>query len=789
MRSRGKTTRLSSHSDTDDDNITQRVRKCTAGCLSLFLLFLCFVIVGIQYSFVSLSRRKAKQHGAATTHLQWLTSELEVVSNKISHTRDWITRAKGNLHSTWTANVAEHGDDADEKEEDSSSKQYCGSKTKDHKKNKLLLVLDETDLPGGDISMGPSGSTSMEACCFECSHQQQCIGFTWVLSARQCWLKKSTGQHLSNAGTISGILPGAEAAMHTENEQFERLVRKHKEQGSQQNNTHMLIWPLPKSLSFDGPLRLIAPTFHFVVLTPAFDRIQRAVARYTNKMHSPVTSRTRTRTGTAEIVTSDVPPIMLMNIYCTKCKESELSSSDVSYFDTDASLASYNLILRESGDNVLRADSFSGLIAGLETLTQFCFDGVCNATKVNIEDTAKYRYRGLMVDTGRRFITPAVLRITMELMASLHFNVLHLHLTDWSAVRWDSDISPQLKDGATAEAHRQYTKKEMQELTNFALDRAIVVVPEIDVPGHASSFRPLENEENGNDVEFCSSKRQQLFNDPNRNTLRTLQNLVGEMSSAFDGPIVHVGGDETEEQGSCNKQNIRDLASAMQDHVSGTLNKIPMVWNEVHTVLGGARPETIVQCWNNCNVADIASAGNKVVYSFMHDFYLDFVSRTCTLQGSLHGQCLWTDISTSFYEHSLKPDIKLLIGGEATMWTDEYCPRTKCVGHGEGWGGGVGWMYEANMDKQFATSFLSVIFPRVLLVAGSLWNYDNSRPVVQLIEDYASSASRLERKASNLFLLEMALGESMTNEESITCPPFCKGGCTMLSRCGIQYER
>ena len=93
------------------------------------------------------------------------------------------------------------------------------------------------------------------------------------------------------------------------------------------------------------------------------------------------------------------------------------------------------------------------------------------------------------------------------------------------------------------------------------------------------------------------------------------------MSSAFDGPIVHVGGDETEEQGSCNKQNIRDLASAMQDHVSGTLNKIPMVWNEVHTVLGGARPETIVQCWNNCNVADIASAGNKVVYSFMHDFF------------------------------------------------------------------------------------------------------------------------------------------------------------------------
>ena len=107
----------------------------------------------------------------------------------------------------------------------------------------------------------------------------------------------------------------------------------------------------------------------------------------------------------------------------------------------------------------------------------------------------------------------------------------------------------------------------------------------MDVPGHASCFRPLEDQdEGGGGVEFCSSKRHQLFNDPGQNTLHTLQELVGEMSRLFGGSVIHVGGDETEEQGSCQRSTTQDLTTSMQYHVKEVLHKIPMVWNEVETV-------------------------------------------------------------------------------------------------------------------------------------------------------------------------------------------------------------
>ena len=62
----------------------------------------------------------------------------------------------------------------------------------------------------------------------------------------------------------------------------------------------------------------------------------------------------------------------------------------------------------------------------------------------------------------------------------------------------------------------------------------------------------------------------------------------------------------------------------------------------------------------------------------------------------------------------------LLLGGEATMWTDEYCPHSKCVGHAETWGGKVGWLFEKKKTSSLPKLSYNDISP-IKSAAGSFW--------------------------------------------------------------------
>ena len=139
-------------------------------------------------------------------------------------------------------------------------------------------------------------------------------------------------------------------------------------------------------------------------------------------------------------------------------------------------------------------------------------------------------------------------------------------------------------------------------------------------------------------------------------------------------------------------------------------------------MLDGVHKGTVVQCWNNCDVGEIASKGHPVVFSRHQDFYLDVVSGSCSdsvRQAITEKKCLWTDIAAQMRQHPSKPELSLLLGGSAAMWTDEYCPHSECVGHPAHWGGKSGWLFEEGQDVAFARAFTAVVFPRLALVAVS----------------------------------------------------------------------
>ena len=92
-----------------------------------------------------------------------------------------------------------------------------------------------------------------------------------------------------------------------------------------------------------------------------------------------------------------------------------------------------------------------------------------------------------MVDSGRHFLPVDALRAALDGMAASGLNVFHWHLTDAQSWPWDPPSRPRLVEGAYR-PDMVYSREDLQDIANYAADRAIEVIPEIDMPGHAGSI-------------------------------------------------------------------------------------------------------------------------------------------------------------------------------------------------------------------------------------------------------------------------------------------------------------
>lgn len=283
----------------------------------------------------------------------------------------------------------------------------------------------------------------------------------------------------------------------------------------------------------------------------------------------------------------------------------------------------------EFGDTLtVRAATEWGAIHSLATVAQLA--GESHAIK-RIYDRPAYPWRGLMIDVARHFIPLPALKRTLDAMSLAKLNVLHLHLTDDQAFRFRSEAHPELASGQAWDA------AELKELVAYAADRAIRIVPELDMPGHATSWLAARPEWGAGPAPQPSRRfgvHEACLDPTNPAVLRAVETLLGELADIFPDPFLHFGGDEVNGNWWNAHEGVQRLmrsegfkTSDVQADFNRKLTSIirqlgrrPLAWDEaLHPALAG---DTVIQAWRGTRARDAAlAAGFDCVLSA--PYYLD----------------------------------------------------------------------------------------------------------------------------------------------------------------------
>lgn len=289
---------------------------------------------------------------------------------------------------------------------------------------------------------------------------------------------------------------------------------------------------------------------------------------------------------------------------------------------------SYQLQVSASGVRI-DAATLRGAQHGVMSLAQLADgDGLRCA---DITDAPRFPWRGLMLDPARRFLPVKRLEAVIDGLAALKLNVLHLHLSDDQGFRFESKAWPRL---ASAEAYRQ---DELKALVEFAADRGVRIVPELDMPGHVTSWLTAYPEWGNRRVEPTTrfGVHPGCLDPTSEPVYAAIGQLLDEVCAVFPDHYVHIGGDEVHSswwrddpaiQAFMQAQGLADT-TALQAYFNRRVvamlrerGRRVIGWDEVlHPDLPA---EVTVQGWRGAKARDRAlAAGHDCIVSSA--YYLD----------------------------------------------------------------------------------------------------------------------------------------------------------------------
>lgn len=343
---------------------------------------------------------------------------------------------------------------------------------------------------------------------------------------------------------------------------------------------------------------------------------------------------------------------------------------------------SYKLSI-DSNKIILDAKTDIGALRGIETLLQL-LDADSTGyffTGVEITDKPRFPWRGLMIDVCRHFMPLDVILRNIDAMAAVKLNVLHLHLSEDQGFRIECKTFPKLHQLGSDGFY--FTQEDIKKIINYASERGIRVVPEFDIPGHATSWLVAYPEFASMSGPYKLQRDWGIFDpvfDPtNEKTYEFFDAFFAEMTKLFPDEYFHIGGDENNgKQWSLNPEirkfmqenkieNTEELQAYFNSKIVKILNKYgkKMVgWDEI--LHPGIPKNIVIQSWRGKEgLINAAKNGYNVILS--NGYYIDLIQ-----PASFHylNDPIPADIDLSDDEK------KLILGGEATMWSEFVSPET-----------------------------------------------------------------------------------------------------------------
>ncbi len=206
----------------------------------------------------------------------------------------------------------------------------------------------------------------------------------------------------------------------------------------------------------------------------------------------------------------------------------------------------YRLVIGKNKIEIAASDA-AGAFYGVQTLLQLlnnCRELPC----VTINDEPRYGWRGYMRDDARHFTGVESVKNLLDLMAYYKLNRFHWHLTDGQGWRIEIKKYPKLATVGGIGSHSDpdapcayYTQEEIREIVDYADKRHIMIIPEIDMPGHATAANRAYPEYNGGGEGIFPDF---TFNPGKEETYTYLSDILAEVAGLFAGPYMHIGGDE-----------------------------------------------------------------------------------------------------------------------------------------------------------------------------------------------------------------------------------------------------
>ena len=361
-----------------------------------------------------------------------------------------------------------------------------------------------------------------------------------------------------------------------------------------------------------------------------------------------------------------------------------------------------------------------GALHAIETLAQL---NVSNKLPcVRIDDRPRFPWRGVLLDVSRHFMPVELLEHTLERMAAVKLNVLHLHLADDQGVRIESKRFPLLQQKASN--GQFYTHPQIRDLVRRAQELGIRIVPEFDFPGHATAWFAAYPELASAPGPYAIERKIGIFDpafDPsNPKTYEFLEGFLTEMATLFPDPHVHLGGDEVNGKHWDASPRIRAFKKAQglwsnhelqvyfENRMQGIVTKLGkklVLWDEaIHADAPGG---ITYQAWRGPN-ALLASAFLKHPTLVSYGFYLDWGLSTEQLyRNNLNG--VLADETDPILKR-LNPLIPIPPGRPAGMLTTEEAAH-RLGGEAALWSE---FTTPANLDTR--------LWPRAAAVAERLWS-------------------------------------------------------------------